>query len=107
MDGSIVVELFGHALLEHALSPGKLLVGKALAVMVADGVERTDALSRCADAIASAQELRDPQELRPLPLSGIPGWHAGNGREDFHRDAACYQPLREGRRYPAPLRIGV
>ncbi|GLQ89465.1 DUF3025 domain-containing protein [Dyella flagellata] len=103
LDGSIAVEVFGHALLEHALSPGKLLVGKALAVMVDEGVERADAIACCAQAIASACWLRDPQELRPLPLSGIPGWHADNEQEGFHRDAACYQPLREGRRYPAPL----
>jgi hypothetical protein len=38
-----------------------------------------------------------------LPLSGVPGWHEGNGEQAFHRTAACYQPLRPGRTYPAPL----
>lgn len=105
LDGSIVVALFGHALLEHALTPGKLLVGKALVVMAEQGKGSAEAVACCAEAIAEAHLLRDPLELRPLPLSGIPGWHAGNGEEAFHRHAACYQPLREGRRYPEPLRI--
>lgn len=105
VEGLMAVELFGHALLEHALTPGKLLVGKALAVMVDESVTRPDALDRCANAIAEGCWLRDPQELRPLPLSGIPGWHEAGEEEAFHRHAACYQPLREGRRYPAPLSV--
>ncbi|MBE1162902.1 DUF3025 domain-containing protein [Dyella acidiphila] len=101
-DGCIELELFGHALLEHALTPGKLLVGKALAV---DAADSSRALAQCAEAIAAGRLLRDPQELRPLPLSGIPGWHAENESEAFHLNAACYQPLRAGRRYPAPWRL--
>jgi hypothetical protein len=94
-------------LLEHALTPGKLLVGKALAVQVLDGVTPQDVVAHCADAIATGRLLRDPLELRPLPLSGMPGWHAENDSEAFHLHAACYQPLRAGRRYPAPLLIHV
>jgi hypothetical protein len=104
IDGSITVAVFGHALLEHALTAGKLLVGKALVVMADARSHPDDAVEHCAEAIAAEQWLRDPQELRPLPLSGIPGWHAGNEDEAFHLQAACYQPLRDGRCYPAPLR---
>jgi hypothetical protein len=98
-DGSITLQLFGHALLEHALSPDKLLVGKALVfrTAAADGAVIGSA---CAEAIASGALLCDPLELRPLPLSGIPGWHADNADEQFHQTAACYQPRREGRQYP-------
>ena len=104
LDGSIAVEVFGHALLEHALTPGKLLVGKALAVCVEeDFTDCAAAVARCAQAIAQGRLLRDPQELRPLPLSGIPGWDPAGAEEAFHREAACYQPLREGRSYPAPF----
>lgn len=96
--GDAHVEVFGHALLEHALTPGKLLVGKALVVM-GDG----DAAARCADAIASGAVLNDPQELRPLPVSGVPGWHPDTENEAFYTTAPCFQPLRAGRTYPAPL----
>jgi hypothetical protein len=101
-DGSIRVELFGHALLELALTPGKLLVGKALVCLVGADMAQS-APQRFAAAIDNGIALSDPLELRPLPLSGIPGWHPLNDTEAFHRDAACYQPIRRGRRYPPPL----
>jgi hypothetical protein len=97
LDGSIRLELFGHALLELALSPGRLLVGKALVVQWEDDA---DLPVRCAAAVDSGRLLLDPLELRPLPLSGIPGWHPDNAHEAFHRTAACYQPRRAGREYP-------
>ena len=98
LSGDARVEVFGHALLEHALTPGKLLVGKALVVM-----ERDDAVDRCAEAIGSGAILNDPLELRPLPVSGVPGWHADTSNASFYTSAPCFQPLRVGRTYPAPL----
>ena len=103
LDGSIALQLFGHALLEHALSPDRLLVGKALVFQSAPGADAADLGALCAQAIEQGRLLNDPLELRPLPLSGIPGWHAGNDDEAFHRTAACYQPKRAGRVYPVPL----
>jgi hypothetical protein len=99
-DGSIDVVVFGHALLEHALSPRQLLVGKALAVFAS-----ADPVSHVAGAIRAADLLKDPQELRPLPLSGIPGWHADNVEEAFYLEAACFRARRADRRYPPPLEI--
>jgi len=98
-DGRIEVVLFGHALLEHALLPGQLLVGKAVVVAAEDG-----AVDRAAAAIRGGNLLNDPQELRPLPLSGIPGWHADNVRESFYSEAPCFRARRVGRSYPPPLR---
>ena len=100
MDGRIEAIVFGHALLEHALVPAQMLTGKALVVVQKSGnVE--EAADSVAAAIRAGRALSDPQELRPLPLSGIPGWHANNGNEDFYHTAACFRPLRAGRRYPA------
>ncbi|HEV7122219.1 MAG TPA: DUF3025 domain-containing protein [Rhodanobacter sp.] len=104
LDGTIQLELFGHALLELALSPGKLLVGKAL-VFQSSAADVSDVSARCAEAIASGRLLNDPLELRPLPLSGLPGWHDDNEEEGFHRNAPCYQPKRSGRKYPAHTMI--
>ena len=100
LDGSIQLELFGHALLEQALTPTQLLVGKALVFQAAHDDEMARIRAGCADGIATAQLLRDPLELRPLPLAGIPGWHADNVDETFHRTTLCYQPRRAGRHYP-------
>ena len=100
LDGSIQLEVFGHALLELALSPDKLLVGKALVFQSPGNLAAGQLRANCTEAIASGRLLHDPLELRPLPLSGIPGWHPGNGEETFHRTTVCYQPRRAGREYP-------
>jgi Protein of unknown function (DUF3025) len=110
-DGRVVAHVFGHALLEHALKPGQLLVGKALVVAEqlsgkVDDVSRAAVdhpFTELAAAIRHGELLNDPQELRPLPLSGIPGWHPDNTVENFYRDAPCFCPLRAGRRYPLPF----
>jgi hypothetical protein len=101
-DGRIAVSVFGHALLEHALKPQQLLVGKAL-VLQQSGNGENAAICATAEAIARGVALCDPQELRPLPLSGIPGWYEGNDSEQFYRDTPCFQPVRAGRTYPPPL----
>lgn len=104
LDGTIQLELFGHALHEQALNPAQLLVGKALVFQSSDG-DISDINASCADAIASSELLNDPLELRPLPLSGVPGWHDGNGTEEFHRTTVCYQPKRAGRKYPPAFEV--
>lgn len=99
-DGSVEIALFGHALLEQALAPSQLLVGKALLFQAGGNVDIEQAFATCASAVNTGRLLRDPQELRPLPLAGIPGWHPENANESFHRTTACYQPRRQERRYP-------
>ncbi|HVX56240.1 MAG TPA: DUF3025 domain-containing protein [Candidatus Saccharimonadales bacterium] len=118
LDGRIHVAVFGHALLEHALTPGQFLVGKALVVTPPSSQRKlgssasestaqgTESIDTCAQAIRKGHALRDPLELRPLPLAGIPGWHPDNGQEAFHREAPCFRPVRAGRCYPAPWTLG-
>jgi hypothetical protein len=95
------VTVFGHALLEHALVPDRWFVGKAL-VIVSENLREID-IERIAEAIVLGEILLDPLELRPLPLSGIPGWHPATGR-DFYTTAPCFQAIRGDRIYPDPLR---
>lgn len=102
-DGRIEAGVFGHALLEHALWPAQMLTGKALVVALPQNANVENALNATADAIREGHALIDPQELRPLPLSGIPGWHADNDDEGFYLKAPCFMPLRAGRSYPVPL----
>lgn len=92
--------VIGHALLEHALWPDPALVGKCLVVV---GAQPQQALQHAADAIACGRTLTDPQQLRPLPLAGIPGWHPLAGDADFYRQHPCFRPVRQGRRYPDPI----
>ena len=58
-----------------------------------------------AQAIDARRCLNDPQELRPIPLSGIPGWHPEHGRADFFERLPCFRPKRAGKTYPEPLRM--
>lgn len=107
----VAVLVFGHAALEHALTPNQLLVAKALVLQVEPGIDfgagegdptlRARVDRRMAALIDSNEVLQDPQELRPLPLSGIPGWHSAAQDDAFYRSAPCFRPLRSGRRYPA------
>lgn len=110
----IAVLVFGHAILELALQAERFLVAKCIALAATEeqlarlatnasaGHAWVDA--RIARAIAAGDQLRDPQELRPLPLSGIPGWNPGAANESFFAEAPCFRPLRPGRRYPQPER---
>ncbi len=101
-DNSARVIVFGHALLEHALRPAQLLVGKAIAVTDHnDHCSDATILARVAREVRAGTLLSDPQELRPLPLAGIPGWSA-QADEKFLHTAPCFRPLRAGRVYPAP-----
>lgn len=101
LSGAQVV-LFGHALLEHALLPTLWPVAKCLVVAVPQAMDNTAAAAAAARAIASGELLRDPQELRPLPLAGLPGWHPQASTRRFFEETPCFRQLRPGRRYPPP-----
>ena len=94
-----VAAVIGHALMEQALLPTRLLVGKCLVVQGEDDAACIAAVARALDA---GTVLQDPLELRPLPLAGIPGWHP---RQDagLYDQTAYFRPLRAGRGYPSPL----
>lgn len=97
-DGGIgVVAVTGHALMEQMLVPGRLLVGKCLVV----SGDANDRVARVAEAISAGDVLRAPSELRPMPLAGIPGWHAEQGAA-FYTQQDYFRPLRVGRVYPRP-----
>lgn len=94
-----IAAVFGHALMEQALLPGRLLVGKCVVV-------QGDADAACVDAVTAAiaegRAVTDPLQLRPLPLAGIPGWHDVQDSA-FYRNADYFRPLRAGRAYPPSL----
>lgn len=97
--GIAIAVVFGHALMEQALLPGRLLVGKCVVVHGEVDDACVDAVTA---AIAEGRAVTDPLQLRPLPLAGIPGWHRGQDAA-FYADAAYFRPLRAGRQYPPPL----
>jgi hypothetical protein len=112
----IAVTVFGHALAEHVWNGHVLPVAKCLVVEVdrdalrarADGAALVprwrEAEAALAAAIGAGSVLADPQELRPLPLAGLRGWHEGATAGLVAR-APCFRPLRVGRRYPPAWRL--
>lgn len=94
-----VVAVFGHALMEQALLPGRLLVGKCVVVQ---GDGEAGCIETVTRAVDEGRVLGDPLQLRPLPLAGIPGWHEGQDAA-FYGNADYFRPLRVGRQYPSPL----
>ncbi len=76
------LQIFGHALLEQLTVAPR----KSLTAFVFDG-----------DALRAAEGdwLQGP--LLPLPVAGVPGWHAGNHDAAFYDDAAVFRPRREGK----------
>lgn len=97
-DGDIAVAaVLGHALMEQMLVPGRLLVGKCVVVLD----DSPDVVVRVAESISTGAILATPSALRPLPLAGIPGWHAEQS-EAFYAQKDYFRPLREGRVYPWP-----
>lgn len=97
-----VAAVIGHALMEQALLPERLLVGKCLVVQ---GEEDDACIAAVTRALDAGAVLQDPLELRPLPLAGIPVWHL---RQDagLYAQADYFRPLRAGREYPPPLCVG-
>ncbi|MDQ1107999.1 hypothetical protein QE424_001158 [Stenotrophomonas rhizophila] len=99
--GDIAVSaVFGHALMEQALLPSRLLVGKCVVVQ---GDDDALVVQQVAQAIARADVLNDPLELRPLPLMGIPGWHADQDHA-FYQRIEYFRPARAGRVCPLTVR---
>lgn len=96
--------VFGHALLEHALVPEASLVGKGLAV-AAGTLSVGECLARLARHIEAGRTLTDPQQLRPLPMLGVPGWHEKAGTTAFYHEHPSFQPLRPGRHYPPAVAV--
>jgi hypothetical protein len=102
----IVVHVFGHALYELARTPHLTLAGKGLlfhvdtALLAASWCERVAILdAAAAAAILDGRLAADPRDQPSLPLSGVPGWRAGNDDPAFIAHAECFRPAPVGRVY--------
>lgn len=103
--GEAQIWLFGHSIYEHALNPDIALIAKAQVFIGGAKADDGSMDAWLAGRIIGRQCFADPQELRPIPLSGLAHWHAGYGQEDFYRSVPCFRPKRAGKNYPAPLHI--
>ena len=104
-EGGIQLWLFGHSIYEHGLNPAIALVAKALVLDSVECLSDSFIDEFLANRISHQHCLIDPQELRPIPLSGIPYWHKLYGQLDFFQRVPCFQPKRPGKMYPKPLSV--
>ncbi len=93
--------IFGHALFEKALTPYVGLTGKCLIVPVSFERLQGDILYQqqyvdeyLATYFADNSAL-NPKVLSPLPILGVPGWHAENSREKFYDNTDYFRPRKE------------
>ena len=87
------VVVIGHALYEKALRP---YIG-----MTANGLlfESTNLCSDTVDSLVAEFLLNKntrlrPKDLSPLPILGMPGWHAQNENESFYANKDYFRPAR-------------
>lgn len=95
------VVAFGHALMESMLTPYRGITARAIFMPAGPGLiaATPDGLRIAADAFVSeavvgAQRASSALAQSPLPVLGIPGWHADGERESFYDDQATFRPLR-------------
>jgi len=74
---------FGHALFEKAVEPYLGIVAKTVFVPFARDSVRADEL--LATHFADRANFPRPKSMAPMPVLGVPGWHAGQD-ETFYDD---------------------
>lgn len=89
--GQARVAVFGHALLDHALVTETLLVAKC--IVFPEESDFSSGFDKLANDIHAGNCLLANNELRTLPLCGIPGWHSAVDSAEFVGTAACFSPL--------------
>jgi Protein of unknown function (DUF3025) len=94
--------VFGHSIMEKALSPYRGITAKALIVPVDEAFLRADERSQRAmldvagkDCFAGDRLLGSTRSLGPLPILGIPGWDADNALHTYYDDTRQFRPPRQ------------
>ena len=92
---------FGHALMESMLTPYVGITARAIflpadsrLIAATPDDQRTAADAFVSEAVVRAQRASSVLAQAPLPVLGIPGWHAEGERESFYDDQAYFRPLR-------------
>lgn len=91
--------VFGHAVLEQALSPWAGISCKVLFVPVSGALlaAPVEQLVGALDTAAAAwfyahAPTASPRALAPLPVFGYPGWSDCSGRPEFYADTRFFRP---------------
>ena len=102
---------FGHAMYEKALAPYIGMTANAILLKVDQGHFARPMHERLADIDAqlaaifeTGEQYREPHDLNPFPVLGMPGWYAGNEAEAFYDNTNYFRPGRGTRHAALPTR---
>ena len=94
--------IFGHAIYEMATAPFIGLTAKTLFVEVPVGFSQWPLTAvysfldrKLQEQIANGAVLLDNQQLTPLPVLGVPGWHDDNNNPGFYDNTDYFRPQRQ------------
>ena len=95
--------VFGHAVYEKALRPFLGITTRGILLKVEPELlaaplpEQLAILDgKVAEHVSDERRVRSTRELAVVPVLGVPGWHAGNEREEFYDDTDYFRPARRG-----------
>ena len=93
--------LFGHGLMEKALTPYLGMTGKGVLLPVSPHIlalpltaQLAHADHLLADLIAEGQQLLRPRDLAPVPVLGFPGFTPENESAAYYDDQRYFRPGR-------------
>ena len=91
--------IFGHGLYQQCLTPYKGLTGKALYLTVEPEWFKLGYREACLSLDRQLAKwlgvlLRTPAQLLPLPVLGVPLWHADNADESFYNDRSYFRAAK-------------
>ncbi|MDR3003277.1 MAG: DUF3025 domain-containing protein [Acidovorax sp.] len=89
--------VFGHAVMEKLLVDRMDVTVHVLLApaLTSSQIDRSIAPDDVAMAAAFTREHLAHKPFTPLPLSGVPGWHAGNTQAHFYANQAVFRPARQ------------
>ena len=100
---------FGHGMYEQSLAPFIGMVAKTVFLPVEAGfallapAERLARIDAMLDAhFADPARFASPRLMAPMPVLGVPGWHASTAREDFYDDPVHFRGPRPHNARPLP-----
>lgn len=96
--------VFGHGLMERALTPYRGITGKGIALPVtAELLAQPLALQLAemdrllAQYLGDTRQLSHPRDLAPVPLLGFPGFTPDNERAEYYDDQRYFRPGRKAK----------
>ncbi len=92
---------FGHAMYEKALAPYLGMTANSILIEANEGYFSLDRAGRLAwidehlaQILERGESYRQPKDLQPFPILGMPGWDAANEAEAYYDNTNYFRPGR-------------